>query len=54
MWSKKIKGDVFLHSLISAASGIFFLLEKVVVLQYVGASFHKKADSVGLLCQMVR
>lgn len=53
MWSKKIKGDVFLHSLISAASGIFFLLEKVVVFQYVGVSFCKKTDSVGLLCEAV-
>lgn len=46
-------GDVFLHSLISAASGIFFLLEKVVFLQYVRVSFHKKKDWIELLCKTV-
>lgn len=46
-------GDVFLHSLISAASGIFFLLEKVVFLQYIKVSFCKKTGSIKLLCKKV-
>lgn len=46
-------GNVFLHSLISAASSIFFLLEKVVFLHYVRVSLYKKIYSTELLRNIV-
>lgn len=50
---KKVMGNVFLRSLISSASAIFLLLEKVVFLYYVRVSLCKKTYSIELISKIV-